>query len=323
MSTKFKFSKEHNSKTVVKIGDVRIGDDFTVIAGPSVIESEEQIATIAGFLAEIGIRIIWGANFKPRTNLYPSSRQGEKILKWLRKAADEYGLFTVTEVIDTSQIEFVTKYSDIVQIETGNSQNFELLKAVGRIDNPVLLKRGKGNTIQEFLYSAEYIMSQGNEDIILCERGIKTFKGFTRSTLDISAILLLKEVSHLPIIADSSHYAGRKPLIISLAKTAYATGADGVMIEIHPHPEKVISESPQLSFNDFMVLLKELKNLGWNGLDSVVTSGEIRTGTLKLSKRVETQKKAMELDWASEVLLFELGGLGWRDWQPLERNKRL
>ncbi len=307
MSTKFRFLEEHNFKTVVKIGDVKIGDDFTVIAGPSVINSQEQIAMIAEFLAEIGIRIILGAPPKSRTSPYPSARQDEKILKWLRKAADEYGLFTVAEVTDTSQVELVAEYSDMIQIET-DSQDFDLFKAVGRIDNPILLKRGTGNTIQEFLYSAEYIMSQGNDNIILCERGIKTLESFTCFTLDISAITLLNEVSHLPIIVNPSHYAGRKSLIISLAKTAYAAGADGIIIEIHPHPEKVVPGSSQLSFDDLMILLEELKNLGWNCLDSVVTRRGIGTETLKLSKR------DMELDWASEILLFELGGLGWRDW---------
>ncbi|ACJ16621.1 2-dehydro-3-deoxyphosphoheptonate aldolase [Thermococcus onnurineus NA1] len=264
MSPEFKFSKEYKSRTVIKVGDVRIGDGFTIIAGPCAVESEEQITKVAEFLAEVGVKVIRGGAFKPRTSPYSFQGYGERALKWLRKAADEYGLVTVTEVMDTSQVELVAKYSDIVQIGARNAQNFELLKAVGKIDNPVLLKRGMGNTVQELLHSAEYIMSGGNENVILCERGIRTFETATRFTLDISVVPVIKELSHLPAIVDPSHPAGRRSLVIPLAKAAYAVGADGIMVEVHPEPEKALSDSAQqLDFEGFRKLLEELEGLGW------------------------------------------------------------
>nr|1ZCO_A Chain A, 2-dehydro-3-deoxyphosphoheptonate aldolase [Pyrococcus furiosus]1ZCO_B Chain B, 2-dehydro-3-deoxyphosphoheptonate aldolase [Pyrococcus furiosus] len=261
-----KYSKEYDEKTVVKINDVKFGEGFTIIAGPCSIESREQIMKVAEFLAEVGIKVLRGGAFKPRTSPYSFQGYGEKALRWMREAADEYGLVTVTEVMDTRHVELVAKYSDILQIGARNSQNFELLKEVGKVENPVLLKRGMGNTIQELLYSAEYIMAQGNENVILCERGIRTFETATRFTLDISAVPVVKELSHLPIIVDPSHPAGRRSLVIPLAKAAYAIGADGIMVEVHPEPEKALSDSQQqLTFDDFLQLLKELEALGWKG----------------------------------------------------------
>ena len=261
-----KFSKEYKPKTVVRVGDVKIGDGFTIIAGPCAIESEEQIRKVAEFLAENGVKVIRGGAFKPRSSPYSFQGHGEKALKWLRKAADEYGLVTVTEVMETSQVDLVAKYSDIVQVGARNAQNFELLKAVGRIDNPILLKRGMGNTVQELLYSAEYILSEGNENVILCERGIRTFENSTRFTLDIAAVPVVKELSHLPIIVDPSHPAGRRSLVIPLAKASYAVGADGIMVEVHPEPGKALSDPmQQLTFDGFRELLRELGGLGWRG----------------------------------------------------------
>ncbi|WP_148266052.1 3-deoxy-7-phosphoheptulonate synthase [Pyrococcus sp. ST04] len=261
-----KYSKEYKDKTVVKIGDVKIGEGFTIIAGPCAIESEEQIMKVAEFLAELGVRVLRGGAFKPRTSPYSFQGYGEKALQWMKKAAEEYGLVTVTEVMDTRQVPLVAKYSDIIQIGARNSQNFELLKEVGKTENPVLLKRGMGNTVQELLYSAEYIMAQGNENVILCERGIRTFETSTRFTLDISAVPVVKEISHLPIIVDPSHPAGRRSLVIPLAKAAYAVGADGIMVEVHPNPEKALSDSKQqLTFEEFKILLQELEGLGWKG----------------------------------------------------------
>ncbi len=299
-----KFSKEYKPKTVVRVGDVKIGDGFTIIAGPCAIESEEQIRKVAEFLAENGVKVIRGGAFKPRSSPYSFQGHGEKALKWLRNAADEYGLVTVTEVMDTSQVDLVAKYSDIVQIGARNAQNFDLLKAVGRIDNPVLLKRGMGNTVQELLYSAEYILSEGNENVILCERGIRTFENSTRFTLDISAVPVAKELSHLPIIVDPSHPAGKRSLVIPLAKAAYAVGADGIMVEVHPEPEKALSDSAQqLTFGGFRKLLGELASVGFRRPTGAVAE---RPFTASIVEPV------WEFDWSTEVLLRELGGLGWR-----------
>jgi len=299
-----KFSKEYKPKTVVKVGDVKIGDGFTIIAGPCAIESEEQIRKVAEFLAESGVKVIRGGAFKPRSSPYSFQGHGEKALKWLRNAADEYGLVTVTEVMDTSQVDLVAKYSDIVQIGARNAQNFDLLKAVGRIDNPVLLKRGMGNTVQELLYSAEYILSEGNENVILCERGIRTFENSTRFTLDISAVPVAKELSHLPIIVDPSHPAGKRSLVTPLAKAAYAVGADGIMVEVHPEPEKALSDSAQqLTFDGFKELLGELRSLGW---------GRVPREVAERSLTASIVEPVREFDWSTEVLLRELGGLGWR-----------
>ncbi|WP_175059375.1 3-deoxy-7-phosphoheptulonate synthase [Thermococcus sp. 2319x1] len=302
---KFKFEKDYKSKTVVKVGGVKIGDGFTVIAGPCAVESQEQIMKIAEFLAEKGVKVLRGGAFKPRTSPYSFQGHGEDALKWMRKAADEYGLVTVTEVMEASQVGLVAKYSDMLQIGARNSQNFELLKAVGKVDNPVVLKRGMANTVQELLYSAEYILSGGNENVILCERGIRTFETSTRFTLDISAVPVVKELSHLPIIVDPSHSAGRRELVIPLAKAAYAVGADGIIVEVHPEPEKALSDSAQqLTFEDFERLLREIEGLGWK----VETPREVAEGVPRyvLSERVE------ENDWYTEVFLMELGGLGWR-----------
>ncbi|WP_084448924.1 3-deoxy-7-phosphoheptulonate synthase [Thermococcus chitonophagus] len=261
-----KYSKEYKEKTVVKVGDAKIGEGFTIIAGPCAIESEEQIMKVAEFLAELGIKVLRGGAFKPRTSPYSFQGHGEEALKWMRKAADEYGLVTVTEVMDTRHVELVAKYSDILQVGARNSQNFELLKEVGKQENPVLLKRGMGNTVQELLYSAEYIMAQGNENVILCERGIRTFETATRFTLDIAAVPVVKELSHLPIIVDPSHPAGKRSLVIPLAKAAYAVGADGIMVEVHPDPDNALSDSKQqLTFDQFKQLLRELEGLGWKG----------------------------------------------------------
>ena len=299
-----KYSREYRPKTVVKVGNVKIGDGFTIMAGPCAIESEEMIMKVAEFLAEMGVKVLRGGAFKPRTSPYSFQGHGEKALLWMRKAADEYGLVTVTEVMDTRHVPIVAKYSDIVQIGARNAQNFELLKEVGRLDNPVLLKRGMGNTVQELLYSAEYIMSEGNENVILCERGIRTFEPSTRFTLDISAVPVAKELSHLPIVVDPSHPAGKRSLVIPLAKAAYAVGADGIMVEVHPEPEKAVSDAAQqLTFRDFEKLLDELERLGWKN-----TQGEEDTGRGQGS--METGK-LQEVDWATEVLLVELGGVGW------------
>ncbi len=259
----FKFSKEYRTKTVVRIDGVRFGEGFIVIAGPCSVESEEQIMKTAEFLSELGVKVLRGGAFKPRTSPYSFQGHGEKALKWLKKAGEEFGLVTVSEVMDTRQVKLVSEYVDILQIGTRNAQNFELLKEVGRMGKPVILKRGFANTIQEWLHSAEYILAEGNENVILCERGIRTFETSTRFTLDISAIPVVRELSHLPIIVDPSHAAGKRSLVKPLAKAALAVGADGVMVEVHPEPEKALSDSKQqLNFDEFKGLLEDLRRWG-------------------------------------------------------------
>lgn len=247
-------------KKSVKVRDVNFGEDLVLIAGPCTIESKEQMMGTAEFLMKIGVDVIRGGAFKPRSSPYTFQGHGERGLRWLKTAGETFGLPTVSEVMDTRKVELMCEYVDILQIGARNSQNFDLLKEVGRTDKPVLLKRGFGNTIEEWLQSAEYIISEGNEDIILCERGIRTFETSTRFTLDISAVPVVKELSNLPIIVDLSHAAGQKNLISPLTRAAVAVDADGVMIEVHPEPENALCDGKQsLRFQEFDDLLKELK----------------------------------------------------------------
>ncbi len=261
-----KFSREYKKESIVEVDGVKIGKDFTIMAGPCAVENEEQIMMVAEFLAEMGIKILRGGAYKPRTSPYSFQGLGKEGLKLLRRAADEYGLLTITEVLNSRDVELVAQYADILQIGSRNSQNYELLRAIGKCDRPAVLKRGFGNTIKELLYSAEYILNEGNEKVILCERGIRTFEPETRFTLDIAAVPVVKEMSHLPIIVDPSHPAGKRSLVAPLAKAAYAVGAHGIMVEVHPQPEKALSDSAQqLNFQEFKGLLKELEALGWKG----------------------------------------------------------
>ncbi|WP_456394373.1 3-deoxy-7-phosphoheptulonate synthase [Thermococcus sp.] len=256
----FKFSREYKAKTVVKVDGVKFGEGFTIIAGPCSVETEEQIMKTAEFLSGLGVKVLRGGTFKPRTSPYSFQGYGEKALRWLKKAGEEFGLVTVSEVMDAGKVELVSKYVDILQIGTRNAQNFDLLKEVGKRDKPVILKRGFANTIQEWLYSAEYILAEGNENVILCERGIRTFETSTRFTLDISAVPVVKELSHLPIIVDPSHAAGKRSLVKPLSRAALAVGADGIMVEVHPKPEKAMSDSKQqLNFEEFKELLEDLR----------------------------------------------------------------
>lgn len=250
--------------TVIKINGVEIGGKKIVImAGPCAVESKEQIFEIANFLKEMGIKILRGGAYKPRTSPYSFQGLKEKGLEYLKEVKKETGLSIVTEVMSPEDVEKISTVADILQIGARNMQNFPLLEAVGKTDKPVLLKRGLMATLEELLMSAEYILSNGNPRVILCERGIRTFEKYTRNTFDISAIPLLKRISHLPVIADPSHGTGVRELVSPVGKSAIVSGADGLLIEVHKDPSKALSDGFQsLDFAMFSELLSELKVLG-------------------------------------------------------------
>jgi 3-deoxy-7-phosphoheptulonate synthase len=232
--------------TVIKMGEVEVGgDQVVVMAGPCSVESREQVLRIAELVARAGARVIRGGAFKPRTSPYTFRGLGEEGLRLLREAADRNGLLAISEVMDQTQIPLVAAYADILQVGARNMQNYNLLREVGRQSKPVLLKRGISATIEELLLSAEYILSEGNYQVILCERGIRTFESYTRNTMDISAIPVVKKLSHLPIIADPSHGTGRRDKVLPMARAAVAAGADGLLIEVHHEPERALSDGAQ------------------------------------------------------------------------------
>jgi 3-deoxy-7-phosphoheptulonate synthase len=253
----------HPQSTVIPIGDVRIGGGKPVImAGPCAIESEKQALIIAQLVKKGGARVFRGGAFKPRTSPYSFQGLGEEGLKILDKVRRETGLLIVTEATDHDNLELVEKYADIIQIGARNMQNYSLLRRAGHASKPVLLKRSFAATIEELLMSAEYISSEGNNQVILCERGIRTFSDNTRNTLDLSAIPSIKEVSHLPIIVDPSHAAGRRDYVIPLSKGAIAVGADGLLVEVHHDPPHALSDGMQSLYPEqFAELMKEIKGL--------------------------------------------------------------
>ncbi|AEX84510.1 3-deoxy-7-phosphoheptulonate synthase [Marinitoga sp. 1135] len=235
---------------------------FTIIAGPCSVESKEIVEETAHFLSELEIKIMRGGVFKPRTSPYSFQGLGKKGLEYLKSASEKYNLKIITEALEEESLEIVNKCADIIQIGSRNSQNYGLLKKVGQMSKPVLLKRGFMMTIKEFLYSAEYIALEGNKNIILCERGIRTFETQTRNTLDISAVPVLKNETFLPIIIDPSHAAGRRDIIPDLIRASLAVGAMGIMVEVHPKPEKALSDGKQsLTFKEFEEVVKELREL--------------------------------------------------------------
>lgn len=239
----------------VKIG----GNKIVVMAGPCAVENYETLSEIAREVKKAGASVIRAGAFKPRTSPYSFQGLGEEGLKILKRVSDEVGLITISEVMDTRDVELVAKYVDVLQIGARNMQNFNLLKEVGAIKKPVVLKRGLSSTIKELLMSAEYILSAGNFNVIVCERGIRTFEDSTRNTLDISAVPMVKQLSHLPIIVDPSHAAGKWGLVASLSKAAVASGADGLIIEVHSHPEEAMSDGAQsLLPANFQELMGEL-----------------------------------------------------------------
>ena len=253
----------HPQSTIIAIGDIKIGGEEPVImAGPCAVESEEQALTIAHLVKQYGAQIFRGGAFKPRTSPYSFQGLGEEGLKILKKVRSETGLLIVTEATDHTNIEVVEQYSDIIQIGARNMQNYSLLRRAGRASKPILLKRGFAATIGELLMSAEYIVSEGNTQVILCERGIRTFADNTRSTLDLSAIPSIKEVSHLPVVVDPSHAAGRREYVIPLSKGAIAVGADGLLVEVHHDPSHALSDGMQSLYpKQFEKLMREIESL--------------------------------------------------------------
>lgn len=251
----------HEEDTIIKIKDVEIGGKKVVlIAGPCSIESEEQIFRMAKVVSESGGKILRGGAFKPRTSPYSFQGLGEEGLKMIRAAADEYNLLVITEVMQIDHIELMDQYVDIFQVGARNMQNFSLIKELGKVRKPVMLKRGIAATIEEWLMSAEYILSSGNKEVFLCERGIRTFEQYTRNTFDLSAIPVVHKKSHLPIIGDPSHATGLRDQVPPMARAAVAAGADGLMIEIHDDPENALSDGPQaLLPNTFIKLVEELR----------------------------------------------------------------
>jgi 3-deoxy-7-phosphoheptulonate synthase / chorismate mutase len=234
-----------------------------VVAGPCSVESEEQVFEVARALKEQGIELMRGGAFKPRTSPYDFQGLGEEGLKILRKAADQFGLKIVSEIVNPSDIEMAEQYVDVIQIGARNMQNFELLKAAGAVRTPVLLKRGLSATIEEFLFAAEYILSGGNDQVILCERGIRTYEKATRNTLDISAVPILKNESHLPVLVDITHSTGRRDILLPCARAALAAGADGIMLEVHPNPAVALSDAKQqIDIPTFDTFIKDLRASG-------------------------------------------------------------
>ncbi|NCQ19365.1 MAG: 3-deoxy-7-phosphoheptulonate synthase [Ignavibacteria bacterium CG22_combo_CG10-13_8_21_14_all_37_15] len=252
------FQKEN---TVINIKGISIGgNEVMMIAGPCSIESEEQIFTLAEIVSKSGAKILRGGAFKPRTSPYAFQGMGEEGLKLIRKAADAYHLLVITEVMEIAQIDLIGKYTDIYQIGARNMQNFSLLKELGKTNIPIMLKRGLSATIEEWLMSAEYILSNGNKEIMLCERGIRTFETATRNTFDLSAIPVLQKKSHLPVAADPSHATGLRDKVLPMARAAVAAGADALMVEVHHQPEKALSDGPQaLLPEQFMELMKQIR----------------------------------------------------------------
>jgi 3-deoxy-7-phosphoheptulonate synthase len=247
--------------SVFDVGGIKIGgDDVVVMAGPCSVESERQVLAVAESVMKSGAKILRGGAFKPRTSPYSFQGLGEEGLRFLRAAADEYKLKVITEVMDKSQIDLVEKYADILQIGARNMQNFTFLKDLGKASKPIMLKRGQAATIEEWLMSAEYILAGGNHQVILCERGIRTFETATRNIMDVGAIPVIKKKSHLPIVADPSHGIGIRDKVIPMARACVAAGADGIMVEVHNDPDHARSDGAQSLFPEqFAQLMKEVR----------------------------------------------------------------
>lgn len=254
------FRKEN---TVIKVGDATIGgDEVAVIAGPCSVETREGLLTVARAVKAAGGHLLRGGAFKPRSSPYAFQGLGEEGLKYLAEARDETGLCIVTELMDPRDAELVNKYADVIQIGARNMSNFDLLREVGKLRKPILLKRGLSSTVKEWLMSAEYILDEGNREVILCERGIRTFETETRNTLDLSCVPLVKGQSHLPIIVDPSHAVGRVDLVAPMCMAALAAGTDGLLIEVHENPEEALCDGPQsLKLEQFTELMGNLRSL--------------------------------------------------------------
>jgi len=264
MSEKYLYSrKSKKTGTLINVDGIKIGGKkIVVMAGPCAVENLSNTTAIAKAVRKSGATILRGGAFKPRTSPYSFQGLGEEGLQILARAREEIGLAIVSEVMDTKDVELVEKYVDVIQIGARNMQNFQLLKTVGKTKKPVLLKRGLNATLKEFLMAAEYIMKEGNHNIILCERGIRTFVKYTRNTLDLNIIPALKKETHLPVIVDPSHGTGVRELVIPMSRAAIAAGADGLIVEVHPNPEKAISDKDQtLNLKQFDQLMREIKKI--------------------------------------------------------------
>lgn len=254
----------HPENTIVDVAGVKIGEGQrpVVVGGPCAVESEEQILTTARFVKQAGADLLRGGAFKPRTGPHTFQGLREEGLKLLAKAREATGLPIVTEVMSPDNVGLVADYADLLQVGARNMQNFDLLRELGKIRKPVLLKRGMSATIEEFLAAAEYILAEGNDQVILCERGIRTFETATRNTLDLAMVPLVKELTHLPVMVDPSHATGKRSLVPPMSKAALVAGAHGVLVEVHPEPEKALSDGPQsLTFPGFAALMTDLKRL--------------------------------------------------------------
>jgi 3-deoxy-7-phosphoheptulonate synthase len=262
ISAPYKFvSKEFKKeRTAMRVNGLEIGgDEFIVMAGPCSVESERQIMETAEGVRQAGAHILRGGAFKPRTSPYDFQGMELEGLKLLRKAKQSTGLAIITEVMSDRDVDLVAEYADIMQVGARNMQNFALLKSLGKCGRPVLLKRGMSSTIKELLMSAEYLVAHGNSNVILCERGIRTFETATRNTCDIAAVPVLNELTHLPVIVDPSHATGKRSLVPAVARAAVAIGADGLLIEVHPHPEKAVSDGAQsLTLDQFRTMMQQL-----------------------------------------------------------------
>lgn len=254
----------HPENTIVNVSGVLIGEGqrTVVVAGPCAVENEEQILKTAHFVKKAGADLLRGGAFKPRTGPHTFQGLREEGLKLLAKARNETGLPIVTEVMSPDNVGLVAEYADLLQVGARNMQNFDLLRELGKIRKPVLLKRGMSATIEEFLAAAEYILAEGNDQVILCERGIRTFETATRNTLDLAMVPLVKEITHLPVMVDPSHATGKRSLVTPMSKAALVAGAHGVLVEVHPEPEKAMSDGPQsLTFPGFEALMTDLKKI--------------------------------------------------------------
>jgi 3-deoxy-7-phosphoheptulonate synthase len=255
----------HADDTIIKVQNAVFGgDQITVIAGPCAVESEKQLFTIAKAVKDAGAKVLRGGAYKPRTSPYAFQGMGEDGLKLLKAASIEFNMPTVSEIMRESQLDALVEYCDILQVGARNMQNFPLLKELGKVRKPILLKRGMAARIEELLMAAEYIMSGGNYEVILCERGIRTFETYTRNTMDISAIPVVKKLSHLPMIADPSHGTGLRNKVAPLARAAVAAGADGLAIEVHHDPDHALSDGPQSLYpSQFARLMEEVRMIAW------------------------------------------------------------
>ena len=255
-------SIEYKENTVFDVGNVKVGEDFLVIAGPCSVESREQVIMAAGIVKEAGANILRGGAYKPRTSPYSFQGLGRIGLEYLKEAGDKYNLPVITEVVDTRDVFLISEYVDILQIGARNMQNFNLLKELGHAHKPIILKRGLSSTYEEWLMSAEYIMAGGNNQVILCERGIRTFEKYTRNTLDLTAIPVIKRLSHLPIIVDPSHATGLRDKVEPMSRAAVAAGCDGLIIEVHHDPDRAVCDGAQSLYPwQYDLLYKQIKQI--------------------------------------------------------------